>query len=219
MKRILILGATGRTGRLAMDYALRHGYEVNALARDPARITNRSENLKVYEGTPEEMTYVMQAIDGCDAVVSTLNNNRTSDWPWAKQVSPPFFMTRCIKNCVEAMGPLGIKRIVVLSAAGANDSFPSSPLALRLLIRKTNLANVYEDHETSEMVLRDSGLHWTAVRAVGLSNSRSNKAVVESYNNVPRPSMMISRQMVAEYMINSLQDPSMVGKTPVISAR
>lgn len=37
--KLLLLGATGRTGKLALDYALPLGHEVVALVRDPAKVS------------------------------------------------------------------------------------------------------------------------------------------------------------------------------------
>ncbi len=47
MKGILIYGATGRTGKLALEYAIEQGYEVTALVRNPDKISLQSERLTV----------------------------------------------------------------------------------------------------------------------------------------------------------------------------
>lgn len=78
-RRILLLGATGCTGRLALEYVLSQGMEVAALVRSAAAITAQSDKLTVIEGSPMNADDVRKTIVGCDAVVSALNNNRTSD--------------------------------------------------------------------------------------------------------------------------------------------
>src|ERR1700730_6242495 len=52
IKRILLLGATGRTGRHVLAYALRQGFEVSALVRSPDRVAEHSERLTVRMGAP-----------------------------------------------------------------------------------------------------------------------------------------------------------------------
>ena len=63
IKRILLLGATGRTGRHVLDYALKQGLEVSALVRSPDRIAVHSDRLGVRMGSPLNPSDVAEAID------------------------------------------------------------------------------------------------------------------------------------------------------------
>src|SRR5260221_328303 len=47
---LVILGATGRTGRLAVDQALADGHTVTALVRSPDKLTARNASLRVLAG-------------------------------------------------------------------------------------------------------------------------------------------------------------------------
>jgi uncharacterized protein YbjT (DUF2867 family) len=218
-KRILLLGATGRTGRLVLEYALSQGLEVVALVRRPAAITLRSAGLTVIEGSPLNAEDVRKALAGCDAVVSALNNNRTSDNPWAKRLSPSLFMTHSIRTCLAAMKEQGLHRIVVLSSVGANDSFDDAVFFMRWLIRNTNLHFTFQDHDAQESELRRSGMDWTAVRAALLNNGRQVKSLVTSYYNEPKPALTISRLHTARYLVDCLDDRTTFRKAPTISAR
>lgn len=217
--RILLLGATGRTGRLALEYALSQGIEVAALVRNAAAITVQSDKLAVIEGSPMNADDVRKAIAGCDAVVSALNNNRTSDNPWARRLSPSLFMTNSIRNCLAAMNKQGLRRIVVLSSVGVNDSFDDAVFVMRWLIRNTNLQYTFQDHDAQESELRRSGVDWTAVRAALLNNGKKPKTLVESYYNEPKPALMISRLHTARYLIDCLEDQATFRKAPTISER
>ena len=205
--KLLALGATGRTGRWVLEYALGAGHDVVALARTPEKILARSPMLSVVRGTPESDNDVMLAIRGCEAVISTLDNSRTSDLPWARPTSPPMLMTRSIGNALAAMRRIGARRIVVLSALGAGDSFTLAPAFVRLLIRWTNLGIGYDDHEAQEALLRESGLDWTCVRAAILTNRQSRGSVIVSYDGRPKPALMIGRAEVARLMVESLTNP------------
>jgi uncharacterized protein YbjT (DUF2867 family) len=218
-KRILLLGATGRTGRLVLEYALAQGLEVTALVRRPAAISVRSDKLTLIEGAPMNADDVRKALVGCDAVVSTLNNNRTSDNPWAKRLSPSLFMTHSIRTCLAVMKEQGMRRIVVLSSVGANDSFDDAVFFMRWLIRNTNLQYTFQDHDAQESELRRSGVDWTTVRAALLRNGTKPKSLVVSHYNEPKPAMMISRRHAARYLIDCLGDKSTFRKAPTISER
>jgi uncharacterized protein YbjT (DUF2867 family) len=216
--KLLLLGASGRTGRWVLECALAAGYDVVALVRTPEKIVARSPQLSIVRGTPESAADVLAAIRGSEAVISTLNNNRESDRPWARPLSPPMLMTRSIANAVSAMRRNDVRRIVALSALGVRDSFAHAPAITRLLIRHTNLRIVYEDHEAQEALLRTSGLDWTCVRAAILTNRRSRKLLV-SYDGRPKPALTIGRAELARFMVNILDQPTFFGKAPTISGR
>ncbi len=217
--RILLLGATGRTGSLALEYALSQGLEVTVLVRRPQALNVESDRLTVIEGSPLNAEDVSKALAGCDAVVSALNNNRTSDNPWAKRLSPSMFMTNSIRNCLAAMKEQGMRRIVVLSSVGVNESFGDTVFLMRWLIRNTNLQYTFQDHDAQESELRRSGADWTAVRAAFLTNGDRLKSLVVSHYNEPAPARTISRLHTAHYLIDCLNDEPTFRKTPVISER
>lgn len=216
--KVLALGATGRTGRWVLECALTAGHDVVALARAPEKILARPK-LSVVRGTPESADDVLAAIRGCEAVISTLNNKRASDLPWAKPIGPAMLMTRSIGNAVVAMRRTAARRIVVLSAVGVGDSFALAPAVVRLLIRRTNLRISYEDHNAQEALLRASGLDWTSVRAAILTNRRAHGKLIVSCDGRPKPAMTIGRAEVARFMVGILEQPAFFGKAPVISER
>lgn len=217
--KILLLGATGRTGALVLEYALSQGHDVVALAREPAKISVTSPKLTVVRGTPEKPEDVATAMAGCEAVLVTLNNNRASDLPWAKPISPPHLIETSVRNTVAAMRERGVRRIVILSAAGVTDSFEHASWVIRFLISKTNVGIGSADHDGADRFIRTTNTDWTLVRSVGLSNSEKDKKLIVSYANSPKAAMMISRRQVAKFMLDSLADNSLYGKAPVISER
>lgn len=217
--KILVLGATGRTGNVIVKQALERGLHVNALVRDTARLASRDDQLKIFEGTPYEKKDIEKAIKGVDAVISALNVNRKSDFPWARLVAPPDLMSRSIANSVELMKAQGIKRIIVISAAGAGDSKENTPGWFRWIINNSNIKYAYRDHDRQEELLKASGLDWTALRPTGLSGKESDKKLVITTKDGPRPGFMISRQAVAKFILDILEDPEYYSKAPVISQR
>ena len=89
--KILLLGATGRTGKLVLQNALNNGHQVNCLSRNSERITPMG-GLKIFEGSPKNKTDLEKAVSDCDAIISVLNISRKSDFPWAPLRTPkPFF--------------------------------------------------------------------------------------------------------------------------------
>jgi len=202
-----------------VQYALYSGHDVVALARNPEKIAASSPNLSIVTGTPGNADDIESALTGCDAVISSLGNNRSSDLPWAKPVSPPMFMARSISHTINALRTRGLRRIVVVSALGAGDSFPYAPFITRILARRTNLRLSYADHEAQEEALRKSELDWTCVRPAILTNGTSLKPIVVSYQGPAKPALTIARALVARFLVEILNKPEFFRKMPVVSER
>ena len=69
--KILLLGATGRTGKYVADEALQRGYELNCLVRNARTINTAHERLKLFEGSPENLSDLEKAIKNCEAIIKT----------------------------------------------------------------------------------------------------------------------------------------------------
>src|ERR687898_1230717 len=75
--KVLIIGATGGTGRILLDKALEQGHEVTALARNPSAIAPRDYRPRVLQGNALDPDAVEAAVAGQDAVISALGTRRT----------------------------------------------------------------------------------------------------------------------------------------------
>ena len=69
---LLVLGATGGTGRALVEQALKQGHSVTAFARDPAKIRITHENLRIAKGDVLNYDSVEAATKGQDVVLSAL---------------------------------------------------------------------------------------------------------------------------------------------------
>ena len=125
--KVLILGASGRTGKLILDESLRKGYDVNCLVRDPKKVRENHDNLKIYKGSPERISDLEKAIKGCDGIISVLNISRKSDFPWSKLRTPPTFLSQVMNNVIPLAEKEGVKRLIVCSAWGVAETEQQIP--------------------------------------------------------------------------------------------
>lgn len=211
--RILLLGATGRTGILVLKEALAQGYEVNCLSRNSERIEKR-EGLAVFEGNPTNKADLEKAIEGCDFVLSVLNISRKSDFPWSKLRTPENYLSSVMTNLLSVVEG---RRIIICSAWGTAETRVDIPKWFKWLIENSNIGVAYRDHEKQEELLANSNTKWTIVRPAGLTNSKKVETFKASFNNVPKPSITISRQSLAKYLVRGLKDEDLIGKKVVIS--
>lgn len=218
MNKVLILGATGRTGKHAVNFALAKGYQVVALVRDPAKISVISANLKVVKGLPTDLDDVRRAMNGCDAVLSLLAPLPHGAALSIGKIDQPRIMERSIRHALEVMREYGIKRIMILSTAGAGDSWKYNPWYVKLLARLTNFKVIFADHNAQEYLIRASGTEWTIARPVGLNENEITGILVVTYDHTPRPFGM-SRKLLAKFFIDHLYSNTYLHQTPMLSER
>ncbi len=204
--KILILGATGRTGKLILEKALANGFEVNILVRHPEKITLKSEKLTIFEGLSTNLDDLKVAIKDCKSVISALNISRNTDFPWSALRTPKDFLASTIQNIIDLSENQKLEKIIVISAWGVAETKKDIPFWFRFLIEISNIKFGYLGHEQSELLLQNSNLNWTTVRPVGLTNFKKNKPIIITQNNRPKPNLTISRNNTAHFIIKILEE-------------
>src|SRR4029453_11136716 len=104
---LTIVAATGGIGSQLVDQALEAGHCVTAVVRNPNRLSKRVRAFMTDLSNPDSMT-LRSAIEGTDAVLSGLGARSTGDLGVA---------ARGTRGLVQAMWAVGVRRIVVVSAA------------------------------------------------------------------------------------------------------
>src|SRR5438132_7153278 len=95
--KILLLGATGRTGRHVLEQAVAAGHDVSVLVRSPDRLPP-GVGVRTAIGSALDPGDVGEAVRGMDAVLVTLGNRR------AREVFGSTLMTRAMQALVPSMG-------------------------------------------------------------------------------------------------------------------
>src|SRR5688572_8307075 len=110
--KLLIIGATGGTGRELVDQALEGGHSVTAFARDPSPLGER-EGLELVAGDVLDPAAVERAVAGHDAVLCTIGKPATS---------PGTVRSEGTENIVRAMRAGGPTRLICLSTIGLGET-------------------------------------------------------------------------------------------------
>ena len=76
--KLIVFGATGKTGRHVWRNALDRGHDVTAFARSPHRI-ERAAGLRVVQGDVMDAASVADAVAGHDAVIVALGSRNLRD--------------------------------------------------------------------------------------------------------------------------------------------
>lgn len=190
--RLLVLGANGRTGRQVVAQALGHGHEVTAFVRDAAGFDVRDPLLRVVEGDVTRAADVQGAVEGQDAVISTVG---------AAGERPVHVYSDCIANAIRAMTARGVSRLVVLSAVGVGTDGSGLPFAQRALRKMPAMRAICEDMERMEGDVMLSDLDWTIVRASSLTDGPLTGVYRVAEGPVVPKGSQISRSDVAALLL------------------
>jgi uncharacterized protein YbjT (DUF2867 family) len=207
--KVLVLGATGATGRLIVGKAIAKGYEVVALVRSKAKAADLA-GVELIEGDARDPAALTRAIAGCDAVVSSLG---TAMSPF-KEVSSLSTATRAL---VGVMAAQNVRRLVCITGLGAGDSrghggFFFDRVLLPLMLRK-----VYEDKDRQEDAIRASNLDWTIIRPTVLNDKPARGGIKALTDLSGVYGGTIARADVAEFVVQQLAADTWLRKAPLIT--
>jgi uncharacterized protein YbjT (DUF2867 family) len=211
--KLLILGASGRTGKHLVALALGAKHEVTVLVRDPAKLGATPPGLKVLQGDGRDARAVEDALAGQEGALVAVGPENRSKTTLREDV---------VRNVIAGMKKHGGKRLVFLSAAGVGDSLEqvqrASFLFGRILIPLL-LKHPYADSLAAENLIRASGLEWVLVRASGLTNDppkRNVTAITDGSSEGLKTS--IPRADVARFMLVCMTEDRYVGQAPLLSS-
>ncbi len=203
--KVLVIGATGGTGRHVVRRLLDRGDSVRAFAREPSDITVSNERLEVVQGDARDAASVDRAVQGVDAVVSAFG---------PRSLKKDDLQETLARNLAGAMRKHGVKRLVNLSAWGAGDSASTAGL-LFTIIRKTVLRRLYEDKERGEAILLDPGLDYVNVRPGRLLDAPARGHVRASLDGAGIKKEL-TRDDLAAFMVDQVHSDAFLKKSPLI---
>src|SRR5437764_14190087 len=122
--KLLLLGATGGTGRQLVSQALEAGHRVTALVRSPEKLIAQ-EHLLVRAGDATDPESVDIAVAGQEAVLSALGVRS----PLGEELITP-----SLRALVPAMHKHGVRRLIWLSALGVGQARGNAPADLRIAL-------------------------------------------------------------------------------------
>jgi len=209
--KVVIFGASGATGRELVQQALAAGHEVTAFVRDPST-TKRLGDVHTVQGDVRDRAAVSSAIDGQDAVLSALG---------ARSLKERGLLESAMANIIAGMTEHGVRRIVVLGAAGAlHDANKYQSATTKLvywIIRRTLLKNPLDDQAAQERLIEASDLAYTMVYPPRLTNGPRTSNYRVQGDGLPPHGSRIARADVAEFMVKELEAGNFVRQGPYIA--
>ncbi|MCX4820283.1 SDR family oxidoreductase [Streptomyces sp. NBC_01142] len=205
---LLLLGATGLTGRQVVAQALDAGHHLTAVVRNPDRLPPLDDRLTVLVGDVADEQEVASAAVGKDAVLSTMGTGKslTSD-----------IVSRTVDALVPAMHDAGVDRLIFLSAFGVDRTYTQASLPQRFFYR-TLLRKIYSDKQRADRKLLAGDLDVTLVYPVSLTNrpftGTYRAGDLFDFTGMPR----ISRADVAHFMVAQVNDSTWSRRIAILTS-
>jgi len=205
--KLIIFGASGKTGAEIVKLALIQGHKVTAFVRDPSSMVLKNNNLDYYTGDVFDLASVERAIKGHDAVICALGVGN--------DLKKTTVRTNGTINIIKSMKKGKVKRLIVMSAMGVGNSWDSLS-RLNKLFFATLLKNSRDDHEAQETAVFQSELYWTIIRPSGLTDT----PLTGDYKvgvNISAETSRIARADVADLILKELEQKALIGKAVPIT--
>jgi uncharacterized protein YbjT (DUF2867 family) len=188
---VLMVGATGSIGRLAVDAARRHGLRPRALVRDVRRGEELLPGVELVQGDLEDPASLRSAVGGADAIVLTHGSGSDS------------------RADARAHVDYGGVRNILQALDGAR---PRVALMTSIYATRSDIPGSTPWKRRSERLLRASGLPYTIVRPGWFDHAgpTQRRLVLEQGGTADGG---IARDQIAETLIRSLLTHSALGKT------
>lgn len=206
--KIIVFGATGTIGRQLVRQALEQGHLVSAFTRDLTKLQHMDHaGLRKIQGDVLEAGVVAKAIRGQDAVLCTLGAGRKGT-----------LRSSGTLHIIRGMEKENVKRLICQTTLGAGDSFGNLNFFWKRVMFGWFLEDAFKDHQLQEKHVCNSGLAWTIVRPAAFTDKIPEKPYQHGFAATYRAlQLKISRQAVAEFMLQQLTTDAYLRKTPGLS--
>ena len=206
-KQVLIIGATGGTGRQLVQQALERGYTVKALVRNPSKLQVNHPQLNIIHGDVLDQVAVAKAMAGQDAVLCALGHKQF--------FRPTRILSEGTRNILRVMESHGVARLVCETSLGIGDSAGRMGLYYTFFVIPVILPFYYWDKTRQERLIAQSSADWVIVRPGALTNGekRGQPRHGRRIGNFLW-TVRISRADVAAFMLDQLESDAYLRTAP-----
>ncbi|CAN5664928.1 NAD(P)H-binding protein [soil metagenome] len=209
--QVAVIGGTGRTGQQVIAEALRRGWQVGALVRDPAKApADWQGRVAMVVGDARDPHRLAEVVRGADAVISTLGPAGDGSGRGLHAAVAPVL--------VGAMRQAGVRRLVAVWGAGVDLPGDAKTPVHRLISALAHRLGrgAVQDKESEYAAVRDADLDWTGVRPPRLTDGPATGAV---RSDAQRPvGITCSRADVARFVLDEVEQARYVRQAPFVAA-
>ncbi|HEY8211972.1 MAG TPA: NAD(P)H-binding protein [Myxococcaceae bacterium] len=211
--KLIVFGASGRTGKLIIELAANAHHEVTAFVRSPEKLGPVPAGVKVVKGDGHDAAAVEAAMAGQEGALIAVGAEDRKKTTIREDIT---------RNAIAGMKKHGGKRIVYLSASGVGDSLAQAKklsFIYGYFLIPLMLKHPFADSTAAENLIKASGLEYVLVRAVGLTDGPPKRDVVAvTDGSTEGLKITIPRADVARFMLIAMTEDRYVNQGPALSS-
>ncbi|MFM8363377.1 MAG: NAD(P)-dependent oxidoreductase [Haliscomenobacter sp.] len=211
--RVLLLGATGYSGKAVLAEAIKQGHKVTVLVRDASKVPIQHTNLTIVEGDVLDTRVVASVLHKQQAVIQCLGLGGKGDG------KPSTFISDATKIMVAEMEKQNVKRLIAMSNVGAGNSIAFQPWFFRKIILPYFmkwLQAIIDDKNRMEPIIMDSNLDWTIVRCPNIVDKPTRGGCIATLDGKGLK-LSVTLEDMAKFMLLQLTDDIFSKQAPSIS--
>jgi hypothetical protein len=216
MKRICIIGISGKLGQYMTEHALKLGYEVRGVCRPESvgKLARFEGRIEAFPGRTDDRAVLAKALEGCDGVLTVLA-------PWGVDD----YASGTAKAVLDLSDP-GARLVFSCGwhiSLDGKDRFSAklkAAIVLSKMLRVTRIVDINDQYRATNAIFASNRL-WTVVRGSNLEEGESQGLPVwAEHVQDPRLASNITRRTdFALFMVHALTDDALIHKAPAIVSR
>lgn len=214
MKKVCIIGASGKLGQYMIEHALELGYQVVAVCREQSttKLDRFKDRIRIIAGATDDRQVIKKAVAGCDGVLTVLV-------PWGMQ--------HYASGTAQAVLDFAPQKARLIFSCGwhiSRDGKDCYSLKLKAFVRffgilgrLLRLVDLNDQVEACRRIFSSSTL-WTVVRGSDLEEGESQGLPVWSRHvgDSVLASNITRRIDFALFMVHALTDDQLIHEAPAI---
>lgn len=214
--RVLVLGATGGSGRAAVEALLAQGHEVSALVRRAD--AHVPQGTRPIVGDALRAADVSAAVAGQEAVIVSLGirENPLRVRLFGPAHTPLDVRSRGTRNVIAGMRAHAVQKLVVQTSYGVGDTRDRLSWLDKLFFALL-IAPQIADTEQQEREVRASGLDWVLVQPVHLTDGLEADMPFASAQG-ERRQLKVTRKSVGRFLARAATERAYVRQSIAVSS-
>lgn len=207
--KIAIIGGTGKVGRYIAAAALRQGYQVRMLVRNPNKLVNPDDRIEILQGTADDINDIRLLLQDCRIVINAFGQP-AGDAPLYSLVT---------SHVLEVMNELEISRYVGVTGGSLTLEGDRKRLRNKIgaMLFKAFFPAMIKDKQKEAAILEQyCNIEWTLIRLPFVVEGRISGDIIKE-NLTDLPGIKISNQDIARFIIGEAEDKKYIHKAPFIA--
>ena len=195
-------------GKTLLEKALQRGYEAKAFVRNPDKLGDLKEDVRVVQGSIFDPDKMSEAIQDADAVITAVGAP-------IKNAEAPERYRDAMADLVSAMKSNHVKRIIAVGGAGTRYEKERMGFKRSMLSIIVSLAgkHIVRAKRLEYAVLKNSGLDWTVVRPPQIADADGELIADQTHLK----GFKVDTGQLADFMLDNIEKETWINKLPLVA--